>query len=163
MRSARATIGRSFEPWAAARSKRGRPRAQRQSAVDRPARLRSLPPADRPPCAPTASASMPASCASSRVCAKSRAVTSTSWPAARNRCTSGRKTTGWAGAERSIQILIGTSPPGALLAPAECALDGGQPVAVLARVDELLLEPGDVRDQGLRRIAQLARDAGSGG
>ena len=54
MRSARATIGRSFEPWAAARSKRGRLRAQRQSAVERPARLRSLPPAERPPCAPTA-------------------------------------------------------------------------------------------------------------
>ena len=115
MRSARATIGqvvravgrREVEAGTACAPSARAPSSARPGCAA--CRRRSARRARRPPARRARRAR-----ASSSVCAKSRAVTSTSWPAARSRCTSGRKTTGWAGAERSIQILIGARPPGAL-------------------------------------------------
>ena len=106
MRSSAAAIVMSLEPWPSARSKR-RPRAHRVSASDRsaePARLGADPAAA---VAPDRGVRDPEPLEhSSSVWAKSRAVTSTSWPRARRLAITGRITSTWGEFVRSTQILI---------------------------------------------------------
>src|SRR3954469_21271255 len=91
MRSAAAATVTSFEPWPSARSNR-RPRAHRTSAVARDARPSAFA-ATRPPrWRPMTSTRSPKRSASPTVCAKSRAVTSTSAPRARRPSITGRRT-----------------------------------------------------------------------
>src|SRR4051794_16950469 len=105
MRSSAAATVTSLEPWPSATSKR-RPRAQRVSSAERSKKpsafADSLPPRWRP----MASCAIPKRSHSASVCAKSRAVTSTSQPRARRTSITGRMTSTCGEFVRSIQARI---------------------------------------------------------
>ena len=105
MPSSRAATVTSLEPWPSAMSI-FRPRAQRSSAVERDSRPTPLA-ASRPPrCRPIASQASPCRSHRSSVCAKSRAVTSTSAPRCSSARTIGRMTSTCGELVRSTQTRI---------------------------------------------------------
>src|SRR6476469_8999800 len=156
-RSAAATVT-SFDPWPRARSKRPceRPRrpAQRASAVARDASTTALA-ATRPPrWRPMTSACSPKRSASPTVCAKSRAVTSTSAPRARSTSTTGRITRTCGLFVRSTQTRTGRG----------AWAFGGRVVATLGRlVLGILLPLASVTDPLVRFATNVVGDLGLAG
>src|SRR6476659_1553346 len=156
-RSAAATVT-SFEPWPRARSKRPceRPRrpAQRASAVARDASPTASA-ATRPPrWRPMTSTWSPKRSASPTVCAKSRAVTSTSAPRARSTSTTGRITRTCGLFVRSTQTRTGRV----------ASASRGRVVATLGRlVLGILLPLASVTDPLVRFATNVVGDLGLAG
>src|SRR3954447_18090107 len=153
MRSAAAATVTSFEPWPSARSNR-RPRAHRTSAVARDASPSALA-ATRPPrWRPMTSTRSPKRSASPTVCAKSRAVTSTSAPRARRPSITGRRTRTCGLFVRSTQTRTGRKG----------WASGGRVVATLRRFVLVHLLPlASITDPLVRFATNVVGDLGLAG
>ena len=131
----------SVEPCASAQSKRRR-RAQPVRVRTRLAAARALSRRATPPWRPITVCGRPHCSSSSTVCESGRAVSSTSWPAASSRSTSGRRTITWAVLVKSTQTRIGALS--SIPAPMRALVTGGAGFIGSNLVDALVARGDEV-------------------